>query len=229
MTDAIIDDDGGVASPHRAEIGRRVRDKLGRNPMVSRINAPGFEIFGRHGFLGPEECVRMRALIDADAKPSTLFSDGANPEYRTSHSCNLSPWDEFVGTISLRITNMMGIDPANGETLQGQRYSPGQEYKVHCDFFPVTAAYWPAMRRSGGQRVWTAMIYLSEVEGGETHFPLCEFMVPPKEGMILIWNNMDAEGAPNQKSLHAARPVTAGTKYVVTKWFRERRWSAATR
>ena len=69
------------------------------------------------------------------------------------------------------------------------------------------------------------MIYLSNVDrGGETHFPHCEFMVPPVEGMLLAWDNMDRTGAPNVMSLHAARPVESGTKYVVTKWFREHRW-----
>jgi len=42
--------------------------------------------------------------------------------------------------------------------------------------------------------------------------------------MILMWNNLDEAGAPNRFSLHAAKPVEAGTKYVVTKWFRERAW-----
>lgn len=224
MTEII--DDGGVASPARARIGDRVRERLNRNPMVSRIDAPNLEIYGRHDFLSPEECAGLRALIDADARPSTLFSGSANADYRTSHSCNLSPWTPLVGTISDRICALMGLPPENGESLQGQRYAPGQEYKVHCDYFPVTASYWPAMLKSGGQRSWTAMIYLSPVEsGGETHFPQCEFMVPPVEGMILMWNNMDRDGAPNRFSLHAARPVESGTKYVITKWFRERRWT----
>lgn len=224
MTEII--DDGGVASPARARIGDRVRERLNRNPMVSRIDAPNLEIYGRHDFLSAEECAGLRGLIDADARPSTLFSGSANADYRTSHSCNLSPWTPLVGTISDRICALMGLPPENGESLQGQRYAPGQEYKVHCDYFPVTASYWPAMLKSGGQRSWTAMIYLSPVEsGGETHFPQCEFMVPPVEGMILMWNNMDRDGAPNRFSLHAARPVESGTKYVITKWFRERRWT----
>ena len=224
MADDIIDD-GGVASAHRARIGAAVEAKLSRNPMVQRIAAPNFVIFGRQGFLNAAECTQLRAVIDQGAQPSTLFSGSANAEYRTSHSCHLDPWDPMVVKITDRIVAMMGVDAANGETLQGQRYTVGQEYKVHCDFFPVTASYWPDMLRTGGQRCWTAMIYLSDVEqGGETHFPMCEFMIPPKEGMILIWNNLTPDGAPNRASLHAARPVTAGTKYVVTKWFRERPW-----
>lgn len=218
-------DDGGIASPHRAGIGRAVSRKLERNPMVSRIDTPKLAIYGRHDFLSAGECAGLRALIDADAEPSTLFSGSANAEYRTSESCNLSPGEPLVQTVTARITGLMGLDPLTGETLQGQRYAPGQEYKVHCDYFPVTADYWPRMRASGGQRCWTAMIYLNDVaEGGETHFPWCEFMVPPLQGMILMWNNLNADGSPNENSLHAAKPMLSGTKYVVTKWFRERRW-----
>lgn len=223
---AVIDD-GGVASAARARIGQTVRARLDRNPMVSRIDAPLLEIYGRRDFLSEAECADLRALIDAGAQPSTLFSDGANAEYRTSHSCNLDPANPLVMAVSDRICALTGLPADHGETLQGQRYVAGQEYKAHCDYFPVTANYWPAMRKSGGQRSWTAMIYLSAVDaGGETHFPHCEFMVPPVEGMILVWNNMNPDGAPNPNSLHAAKPVEGGMKYVVTKWFRERRWGA---
>lgn len=223
MTDMI--DDGGIASPARALIGERVRARLERNPMVSRIDSAHLDIYGRQNFLSAEECAGLRDLIDASAKPSSLFSGSANADYRTSHSGNLSPYSPLVEAITTRICALTGLPASHGETLQGQRYTVGQEYKVHCDYFPVTADYWQAMRKSGGQRTWTAMIYLSPVEtGGETHFPQCEFMVPPVEGMTLIWNNLDRDGAPNRFSLHAARPVESGTKYVVTKWFRERPW-----
>lgn len=221
-------DDGGIPSLARAAIGEAVRAKLERNPMVSRIDAPALDIYGRQDFLSAEECAGLRALIDADARPSTLFSGSANAQYRTSSSCNLDPQNDLVTRVSDRIVALMGLAPEQGETLQGQRYAPGQEYKVHCDYFPVTADYWPAMLRSGGQRCWTAMIYLSPVDaGGETHFPHCQFMVPPREGMLLMWNNLTRDGAPNENSLHAARPVESGTKYVVTKWFRERPWLPA--
>jgi prolyl 4-hydroxylase len=223
MTEMI--DDGGTASPLRAQIGADVRARLDRNPMVSRIDAPHLEIYGRQNFLSSDECAELRGLIDASAKPSSLFSGSANADYRTSHSGNLSPWNPLVEAVTARICALTGLPARHGETLQGQRYTQGQEYKVHCDYFPANADYWQAMRASGGQRTWTAMIYLSPVEaGGETHFPQCEFMVPPVEGMILIWNNMDRDGAPNRFSLHAARPVERGVKYVVTKWFRERPW-----
>lgn len=219
-------DDGEDASPLRARIGETVRAKLKRNPMTSPIASDTLEIFGRPAFLSAQECTALRAMIDAGAKPSALFSGPENPTYRTSSSCHLAASDPLIEVISNRITGLMGIDPATGETLQGQRYMAGQEYQPHYDYFATDAAYWPRMRGSGGQRCWTAMIYLNAVaEGGETQFPHCGFMVPPVEGMILIWNNMRPDGSPNPSSLHAARPVVSGTKYVVTKWFRERPWT----
>ena len=33
-----------------------------------------------------------------------------------------------------------------------------------------------------------------------------------------------ADGSPNPASLHHGMKVRAGTKYVITKWFRERPW-----
>src|SRR3546814_2984387 len=86
-----IVDDGGVASAARARIGETVRARLERNPMVSRIDAPHLEIYGRQEFLSAEECAGLRELIDAGAQPSTLFSGSANPDYRTGASCQLSP------------------------------------------------------------------------------------------------------------------------------------------
>ena len=104
-----IVDDGGVASAARARIGESVRARLERNPMVSRIDTPQLEIYGRQEFLSAEECAGLRELIDAGAQPSTLFSGSANADYRTSASCNLSPWSPLVGGISDRICALMGL------------------------------------------------------------------------------------------------------------------------
>ncbi|MEO8722575.1 MAG: 2OG-Fe(II) oxygenase [Sphingobium sp.] len=225
MATSVHLDDCDIASPARARDGARISAKLVRNPMINKIASDRIEIYWRANFMSAQECAAMRAMIDRDAQPSTLFSGSEGPEYRTSYSCHLDAFDPFVTALSNRIVAMMGIDGARGETIQGQRYTAGQEYREHCDYFTGSAPYWPRMRAQGGQRCWTAMIYVSPLEaGGETWFPHCEFKVPPREGMILIWNNLLPDGTPNPSSLHSAKPVVSGTKYVLTKWFRERAW-----
>lgn len=222
------DDDGATASPARAAAGREIVARLERAAGVYRIDTGGrIDMFWHADFASPDECAAMRALIDDGAYPSTLFPGSEGPDYRSSSSCNLDPDDPLVARLSERIVALMGVAADHGETIQGQRYEPGQQYREHYDWFSPQADYWPAMRRQGGQRCWTAMIYLSAMEkGGETLFPHLNFMVPPREGMMLMWSNLDAHGAPAEASLHAARPVEAGVKYVATKWFRERPWLA---
>ena len=73
------------------------------------------------------------------------------------------------------------------------------------------------------------MAYLCNVDaGGETMFPRLDVMIPPRRGTLLIWNNMSANGQPNGETVHAARPVERGVKYVLTKWYRERPWLPTT-
>jgi len=48
--------------------------------------------------------------------------------------------------------------------------------------------------------------------------------ISPRAGNMVVWNNLDLLGMPNQASLHRGTPVELGTKYVLTKWYRERPW-----
>ena len=67
------------------------------------------------------------------------------------------------------------------------------------------------------------MVYLNAVErGGETLFRRLGRSFTPVSGMALAWNNLQADGSPNPFTLHEAMPVEEGSKWVITKWFREK-------
>jgi prolyl 4-hydroxylase len=128
-------------------------------------------------------------------------------------------------SISRRIDDLLGIASKCGETIQGQRYLPGQEFKPHNDWFYADQPYWQHERKRGGQRSWTAMAFLNQVkEGGHTHFVNVGAQIEPKPGVLLVWNNAKPDGSPNIDTLHAGTPVIDGAKYVITKWYRTRAW-----
>jgi prolyl 4-hydroxylase len=204
------------------EIGEIVRNRLAKQPNVFQVPATGLEIFVVRGFLSEPEC---SGRIDADLKPSGLLADDPDPDFRTSQTCELSPADPLVDFVDGKIAAFMGMNPDFAETLQGQRYAVGQQFKPHHDFFYTDQPYWPAQERSGGQRTWTAMAFLNDVEaGGQTFFERAGVRITPKAGNLLMWNNLDLAGEPNTYSLHQGMPVERGVKYIVTKWFRGRKW-----
>jgi prolyl 4-hydroxylase len=214
---------------YRVQIGPYVSYRLSQAPGAMKLPSPSLDIFVVRNFLSERECAELIARIEVTRQPSTVLGNQPDdPDYRTSESCNMSPLDPMVAQVEAKITQLMGIDPAHGETIQGQRYAVGQQFKPHHDFFFTDQPYWPEMEAAGGQRTWTAMMFLNEPEqGGQTFFPQANVKVTPRAGNLLAWNNLDANGEPNHFSLHQGMPVEAGVKYVITKWFRERPWTPA--
>ena len=214
-----------LGSTKLAEIGKSVRRKLKKHDRVQIVSGGGLDLYIVQYFMTPEECAELISVIENDPFPSKLYEGTEQPGFRTSFSCNLDPHHPIVARIEGRICTLMGIDRRHGETLQGQRYEVGQQFKPHYDHFFPSQPYWEDERKAGGQRSWTAMIYLNEpASGGETNFPNAGICVSPQTAMLVMWNNMDAIGAPNSLTLHEGSPVMAGSKYIVTKWFRERFW-----
>jgi len=208
-----------------ARLGAAVRARIAADPAAYRLPTDRAEIWAFADFLSPAECERMIALIDAVAQPSVVFNAAYDARYRTSYSGDVERTDPVVRMVERRIDDLLGIDPDWGETVQGQRYRDGQEFREHCDWFWTLGDYWPAEERRGGQRGWTAMAYLNAVEeGGTTDFTRLGMSITPRPGALLVWNNAAPDGSPNWDTMHAAQPVVRGVKYVITKWYRTRPW-----
>src|SRR5512139_954336 len=213
-----------ASDPYRVSLSAEVRERLLRHPQSYQVPAANLDMFAVRDFLTPEECAGLIRLIDKDRQPSAILGDVPDPAYRSSESCNLDPSDPLVRAVDARFTGTLGIAPENGEAIQGQRYAAGQQFKEHHDFFFVDQPYWKEQEAAGGQRTWTAMVFLNRPEaGGQTYFPMAGVKITPRTGNLLAWNNLDPAGEPNLASLHEGLPVEAGVKYVVTKWYRERR------
>lgn len=210
----------------RAAVGVKVSDRLNSTPRIWRLSCSSdrrVQLYVQDQFLSSDECRQLREKIDAGCYPSPLYEKEKYEGVRTSQSCNLDVYDPFVADVETRIADLLAIDRSWGEPLQGQKYAVGQCFKQHADFFYVDQPYWAEYEPHGGQRTWTAMIYLNEPDaGGATGFPFLDMEVEPRLGRILIWNNMAEDGSPNPWTMHEGQPVEDGVKYIVTKWYRER-------
>lgn len=212
--------------PALRRVGNQVRKRLEANPAAWKVPTDGAEIYAVSDFIAPDECSRLITMIDEVAKPSTVFDLDYTDGYRTSYSGDVDPGNPFIKKINRRLDDLMGIDSTFGETIQGQRYLPGQQFKPHHDWFHPGTSYWDFETGRGGQRAFTAMAFLNTVEeGGTTDFTELGLRIEPKPGVLLLWNNADVDGVPNPKTMHAGCPVEKGVKYIFTKWYRAKKWN----
>jgi prolyl 4-hydroxylase len=177
-----------------------------------------------NGFLGPGECDELVGIINRYLRRSTVTIESSDRGYRTSRTSDLSLiGSDIVARLDERIARTVGIHPSYSEGIQAQRYDVGEQFKEHTDYFePGTSEY---LQHAGarGNRTWTFMVYLNDVEaGGATRFFALDHAFMPLKGTALAWNSLRADGTVNPDTLHAGEPVTAGHKIIITKWFRER-------
>ena len=198
---------------------------LSSTPGMQRAPFAKLELFQLKRFLPPEHCAELIELIDANRRPSTIADANGDQYFRTSETCDLDPAEPAVRQLEEQLVALNRIDPAHGEPVQGQRYAEGQEFKAHTDYFEPDGADWERYCAVAGQRTWTFMIYLNDVEaGGGTRFAVPKKIVQPETGKLLAWNNRRPDGRPNPNTLHHGMKVRKGVKYVITKWYRERPW-----
>ena len=192
---------------------------------TQRIYYPFTQIYKHENFLSDIECEKLISMISNSLRPSTVADKGDTclvNDYRTSKTSDLNYFtNPFYLSIDKKIANLMNLEPFFGETMQAQKYEVGEYYKEHYDFFSPFNHEYKTYCEWMGQRTWTTMIYLNDVEeGGETYFKHLNLKIKPERGKAIFWNNLYPIGWPNLKTMHEALPPISGNKYIVTKWFR---------
>ena len=194
--------------------------------IAQKIHAKHLELYTIPGFLTPDECKQIITLIDAEDLIDSSTFNASNPTekqvntHRTSKTCYFKNTNTFIQSLENRICKTIGLNNRFAEKIQGQKYTIGQEFKSHTDYFdPVVLK---ENKTINGQRTWTFMIYLNDVEeGGYTSFPNAFASTKPVMGTAVIWNNLTASHKENIFSTHCGMPILAGEKYILTKWFKD--------
>jgi prolyl 4-hydroxylase len=183
------------------------RDRLSSDPSIEVVR----------NILLAEECAYLMRRAEPSLKPSLVDDPvagrGKPDPIRTSHGATFVPHDEdlVMQELNRRFAEATGTDVRQGEALYVMRYTPGQEYRPHHD----------ALAGLRNQRACTAIAYLNaDYEGGETIFPDLSITVRGAPGDVLIFSNIDAQGRPHPRMVHAGQPVTRGAKWIATRWIR---------
>ncbi len=191
--------------------------------VLMTMKLPRVIVFG--GFLSDAECEQLKAL----AAPRLLRSETVDnatggSEVNASRTSDGMFFERgetpLIRTIEARIAELVDWPVENGEGVQILRYRPGAEYKPHHDYFDPVHPGSARILQRGGQRVGTLVMYLNTPEGGgATTFPDVGVEVAPVRGNAVFFSYDRPHVA--SKTLHGGAPVTAGEKWVATKWLRQ--------
>jgi len=191
--------------------------------VLLTLRHPRLVLFG--GFMSDDECTELMAL----AAPRLLRSETVDNNTggsevnaaRTSDGMFFERCEHpLIQRIEDRIAALLRWPLTHGEGLQILRYRPGAEYRPHHDYFDPALPGAPRILKRGGQRVGTLVMYLNTPEGGgATTFPDVGLEVAPVRGNAAFFSYDRPH--PSTRTLHGGAPVTAGEKWVATKWLRE--------
>jgi prolyl 4-hydroxylase len=191
--------------------------------VLTTVRLPRLVVFG--GLLDTAECEALMAL----ARPRLIRSETVDNATggsevtvaRTSDGMFFERGETpLIATLEARIAELLRWPVDHGEGLQILRYRPGAEYRPHHDYFDPAHPGIARILARGGQRVATLVIYLNTpAGGGATTFPDAGVEVAAQRGNAVFFSYERPHA--NTRTLHGGAPVSAGEKWVATKWLRE--------
>jgi hypothetical protein len=182
------------------------------------------------GLLTPELCDLMIAVARARLGPARIYDELSgglavrDARRNSAAEFTVADMDLVLLAVRERLCGPTGLPALNADGFQVLHYKVGERFTPHFDFLdPQFKGNALAIAQSG-QRVATVLVYLNEegLQGGETDFPRLGLRHRGARGDALMFRNLDSQGQPDRRTLHAGLSPTAGEKWLLTQWVRDR-------
>ena len=183
-------------------------------------------------FASAEECTLLIQSVEQEFQESQGFVFAEKQSKRVAHRTSSTCWDKERKSEFLRrrcfefLKNKLpNLELDHIEPIQLTRYTPGEFYKEHYDFFNNLGRDY----RIANDRRATVVMYLNDdYTGGSTKFHDLPVEQQPKVGLALYWEyNYDLDT--NRLTRHSGEPVTEGVKFIAQAFIRQSRWPDGTK
>jgi prolyl 4-hydroxylase len=180
-------------------------------------------------FASPEICAwlieRARPCLGPARVFDLLSGAPAHEAVRDNSECHFGTddGDLILQFLRSRIAAVTELFVTGMEAPAVLHYSVGQRFLPHHDFLDETHPGHASEIAKGGQRVLTFLLSLNDdFEGGETQFPNLGKRYRGRKGNALFFWNVEPDGSPDPRVLHAGLAPTRGEKWILSQWIRGR-------
>jgi hypothetical protein len=198
-------------------------------PAAKRSLSEAPRIRAVERFTTPAVCDWLIGRGRVLARPALVFDAAtggpreADARSNTAAQFDIVQADLVTLLVQARIGATLGVPVQVMEPVQVLHYAVGQQFAPHFDHLDVTVPGYAADVRLRGQRIATFLLYLNDdFQGGETHFPSLGLTHRGRRGDALYFANVDTANRPDPLTLHAGLPPTAGEKWLLSQWMRDR-------
>lgn len=179
------------------------------------------------GFLPDSHCDWMIERARPRVRRARIYDrtdvKGQESDSRTNSSTSFSliDLDLVLLLTQTRVAKLASVRLFAMEKSMVLHYAVGQEFKPHHDYLDPSQPAHLADMRQFGQRLATCLIYLNDdFEGAETDFPTLGKTFRCERGGALVFANVNEQGRPDPRTLHAGLPPTKGEKWLFSQWIR---------
>lgn len=200
-------------------------------PNVSFFN--GFGLFGKQGFLAPEDCQALRdEIAQASISPATIREEGS--EYGVDEGKRKTRWAEVsqeasglvvdrLNQLLPEVSERLGVQVSGVQSPQFLLYREGDFFRRHRDHNPDAEA-----AKFARERQVSAVVFLNgessepapdTYEGGAlTLYGLMEDRDGGSIGLPVTAETGSLIAFPSDM-VHEVTPVSRGERYTVVSWF----------
>ena len=203
-------------------------DAWRRSPEPQVLSAsPSIRTFA--GVLPPAVCDWVIARGRERLAPAQVYDpssggpmqDGARRNSAAEFA--LADMDLVLLAVRERLSAASGLPVTGMQGPQVLHYAVGERFTPHYDFLDPELEGPARDLAVRGQRAATCLVYLNDdLDGGETDFPELGLRHRGARGDGLVFMNVDGEGRPDRRTLHAGLAPTRGEKWVLSQWVRDR-------
>jgi prolyl 4-hydroxylase len=179
--------------------------------------------------LPPAVCDWLIARARERLGPAQVYDPSTGGPLRTTARRNSAADFALVDTDMVQLAVRERVGAATGLSVDGMQgpqvlhYAVGETFTPHHDYLDPDLEGPARDMALRGQRVATCLVYLNDdLEGGETDFPQLGLRHRGGRGDALVFFNVDKEGRPDPRTLHAGLPPTAGEKWALSQWCHDR-------
>jgi hypothetical protein len=208
---------------------RAIDIKTWRQPPKSRPLTQEAKVLAFEGVASPAVCDWIIAQAKGRLRPAKVYDTNGGQAVSSARSnsavqLSLTDADLVVLAVRERLAACAGLQVMHLDGPQLLHYAVGESFAPHFDFHDPDVPAQAARIAAAGQRVATALLYLNDegLEGGETDFPRLGLRHRGRRGDALVFFNVDAAGEVDRQSWHAGLPPTAGEKWLLSQWIRDR-------